>query len=95
MLDPDSRYRSTPTTEHVTANGRAIVHLRRRFLPPGASLSPIARAVVTEADRLDLISARTIGDPVQYWRICDANDAMNPAELEAEPGRVLWISTED
>lgn len=95
MIDPDSRYRSTPTAEHVTPTGRTIVHLRRRFVPERSTLTPIARAVITEGDRLDLVSARTIGDPLQYWRICDANEAMNPAELEAQPGRVLWISTED
>lgn len=95
MIDPDSRYRSIPTTEHTTATGRAIVHLRRRFVPAPSTLTPVARAVITEGDRLDLVSARAIGDPLQYWRICDANEAMNPAELEAAPGRVLWISTEE
>ena len=39
-------------------------------------------------DRLDLITARTLGDPEQFWRICDANDALDPDDL-AEPGRRL------
>ena len=43
---------------------------------------------------LDLIveiTARTLGDPEQYWRVCDANDAMNPAELTVRPGRTLRV----
>jgi hypothetical protein len=95
MIEPGSRYQDTPTARHVTASGHTIVYLRRRFVPPADALTPVARAVFTEGDRLDLVSARTIGDPLQYWRICDANETMNPAELEAEPGRVLWISAED
>ena len=46
---------------------------------------------VTEGDRLDNITARTLGDPQQYWRICDANNSMHPAELTAEVGRTLKI----
>ena len=95
MIEPGSRYQDIPTTSHVTPTGRTIVHLRRRFVPPADALTPVGRAVFTEGDRLDLVSSRTIGDPLQYWRICDAHEAMNPAELEAEPGRVLWISAGD
>lgn len=95
MLDPDSRYADTPTTEHTTVAGKKIVHLRRRFIPPAAAHTPIARVVVTQADRLDLIAHRTIGDPRQYWSICDANEAMRPADLEEPAGRVLWIATRE
>lgn len=92
MIDPESRYRDTSTTEHVTSTGRRIVHLRRRFLPPATSLTPVARAIVTEGDRLDLVAARTIGDPLQWWQVADANDAMNPAELEGPSGRLLDVA---
>ena len=40
---------------------------------------------------MDLIAARTIGDAEQFWRICDANDAMNPADLTAESGETLRV----
>ena len=36
---------------------------------------------MAQGDRLDLITARTLGDPEQFWRVCDANDALDPAEL--------------
>ena len=31
--------------------------------------------------RLDTIAASTIGDAQQFWRLCDANDALNPFDL--------------
>ena len=37
---------------------------------------------VTEGDRLDNITARFLGDPTQFWRVCDANLALLPDELE-------------
>ena len=46
---------------------------------------------VTPDDRLDLITANTLGDPEQFWKICDANNAMNPAELTATSGQVVRI----
>jgi hypothetical protein len=46
---------------------------------------------VVQGDRLDLIAARTLGDSEQFWRVCDANDAMDPHELTAEPGRAVRV----
>ena len=51
----------------------------------------LGEVTVTEGDRLDLITARTLGDPEQFWQICDANNAMNPVDLTAELGRSLVI----
>ena len=71
--------------------GRLLVYHARRFLPQG-SLLPVAQEInVVEGERLDLIAFRTLGDPEQYWRICDANDAMNPRELLSRVGRRLRI----
>jgi hypothetical protein len=53
----------------------------------------LAEVTVTEGDRLDMITFRTLGDPLHFWRVCDANNAMNPVELTAEPGRKLRIAT--
>jgi hypothetical protein len=93
VFDPASRYVGLPTAELHTATGRTIVYVTRRFLPSADQLTPVARVVVTEDDRLDLISARTLGDPLQYWRVCDSNEAMNPEELVDDPGRLLWVAT--
>lgn len=91
MFNPDSRYHDLETALHVTASGRSIPYKRRRFLPQGASLPELAVVTVRQGDRLDLIAARAFGDVAQYWRLCDANDAMNPVELTATPGAALKI----
>ncbi len=44
---------------------------------------------VTAGERLDIITAHTLSDPQQYWRVCDVNDTMNPADLTAEPYQAL------
>jgi nucleoid-associated protein YgaU len=46
--------------------------------------------VVTAGERLDQIAARYYGDPLKYWLICDANDAIFPEDLLV-PGRILDI----
>ena len=92
MFASTSRYYSIETTATVTAQGRTIVYARRRFLPQGTDMPLLAEVTVIEGDRLDLIAARTLGDPEQFWRICDANNAMNPFDLTRENGRSLRIA---
>ncbi|MGH8763141.1 MAG: LysM domain-containing protein [Nitrosospira sp.] len=83
------------TLEGLGTEGREIVYLRRRFLPPRSGTSAgaaIAEHTVTQNERLDNITARYLGDPAQFWRVCDANNAMQPRELTAEIGRRLYIA---
>ncbi len=91
MLEPNSRYTAVKIGEYEATDGRKLTYLRRRFLPQGKSLPRLVDVTVTEGDRLDLITARTIGDSEQFWRVCDANDALNPFDLITQPGRVLKI----
>ena len=46
---------------------------------------------VTDGERLDVIAALLLGDPTQFWRLCDANLATRPEELET-PDRVLNVT---
>jgi len=93
MFTPASRYYSLETSTLTTTDGRDIVYLRRRLLPDGAKAVILAEHVVTQGDRLDNISARSLGDAEQFWLICDANNAMRPEDLtaESEIGRRLSI----
>jgi len=91
MFDYKSRYYNLETVKLTLPDGREAVYKRRRFLPDGASMPLLAEVTVRDSDRLDLISYRTLGDPLQFWRVADANDAMNPFELTDEPGRVLRV----
>jgi hypothetical protein len=91
MFDPTSRYAGLETNLYVTEDGREIRYVRRRFLPRGRDLELLVEVEVRQSDRTDLIANRTLGNPELFWRICDANDAMDPFELEEEPGRTLRV----
>ncbi|WP_200892086.1 LysM domain-containing protein [Methyloterricola oryzae] len=91
MFEPNSRYDLIETATFIGPDGQPLAYKRRRLLPQPESLTVLAEVTVTEGDRLDTITARTLGDPQQYWRVCDASRAMNPAELTATPGLVLRV----
>jgi hypothetical protein len=90
MFSATSRYANLETATHQTSDGRTVVYVRRRFIPP-MSGTVVTEHQVVEGDRLDNITARYLGDPEQFWLICDANTAMQPADLTAEIGRRLNI----
>jgi hypothetical protein len=91
MFDSGSRYALIETATVRDGDGRVIAYKRRRFLPQGAAMPLLVEALVAQGDRLDLITARTLGDPEHFWRVCDANDALDPAELTARPGRRIRV----
>lgn len=91
MFDPNSRYAKIKTTSLTDPDGREVTYIRRRFLPRSADLPTLVEVTVAQGDRLDLLTARAIGDPEQFWRACDASDAMNPTDLTAEVGARVRI----
>lgn len=92
MFDPDSRYAPLSTAKKVGPDGREHVYVTRRFLPRGDRMTTLLEVAVAAGDRLDLIATRVLGDPLQYFRICDANEAMDPHELTAEPDTRLRVA---
>lgn len=91
MFEYTSRYYNLETAQYTTIDGLKIAYKRRRFLPQGSSMLLGAEVAVTKDDRLDLIAAQTLGDPEQFWQVCDINNTMNPAELLAEPVQQVQI----
>lgn len=91
MFQPGSRYYRIPTATHVREDGVEVTYVRRRLLPSGERMSTLVEVRFEEGDRLDLIAGRTLGNPEHFWRICDAENAMAPEELEREPGRRLRV----
>jgi hypothetical protein len=89
---PNSRYANLTTAQLTTPDGRTITYLQRRFLPPPENFALLQTYVVVQGDRLDNVTAKFLGDPVQFWRLCDANRAMHPGELTATIGRRLRIT---
>lgn len=92
LFPPTSRYHTIETTTFKSADGKEIIHLKRRFVPAPERFTLLQEHLVVEGDRLDNITALYLNDPLQFWRICDANNAMNPPELTAEIGRRLRIT---
>lgn len=91
MIAPGSRYFNIQTATYEPGGERPIAYVRRRFLPRGERMPVLVEITLTEGDRLDSITARTLGDPEQFWRVCDANDTMNPADLVAETGASILV----
>jgi nucleoid-associated protein YgaU len=91
----DSRYYASPTLTYTTPAGQMITYLARRIVPqPGSpNFATIATHTVVQGDRLDLIAAKYLGDPLMFWLICDANGAIDPEKLVETPGTVLNITT--
>ena len=90
-LPPNSRYAGVGTGTIVARDGRHIVYFRRRFVPAPERFATLEEHVVAVAERLDQIAARYFSDPELYWRLCDANRALNPGALTDAPGRRLTI----
>lgn len=92
MFPLTSRYHTTQTAQLETGDGEPVVYLRRRFIPPPERFELLTEHLVTDGERLDNITAQYLGDPEQFWRICDANGAMRPDELTETVGRRLRIT---
>jgi len=92
MFPANSRYQNVATTTYTTPAGKSIVYLERRFIPTPDQFATIQLYVVKQGDRIDNIASATIGDPELYWRLCDANLAMRPADLTDTLGRSLRIT---
>jgi hypothetical protein len=88
---PDSRYFNLETARFAGSDGRPLIYLGRRVVPPAERFEALGEHTVADGQRLDQIAAQYLGDPLQFWRLCDANNAVDPAELE-EPGRRLRIT---
>lgn len=87
-----SRYHGLETTAWEGPAGETIVYLRRRFVPSPERFALLQEHQVSEHERLDHVAAHYLGDPEQFWRICDANNALRPEELTESPGTVLRIT---
>jgi nucleoid-associated protein YgaU len=90
----DSRYYGSATLTFTTPAGQSVSYLARRIVPqPGTpNFATVSRHTVVQGDRLDLIAAKYLGDPLLFWLLCDANGALRPQDLVATPGSVLSIT---
>jgi hypothetical protein len=88
MFFKGSRYENVEADSITNAQGQVIRFKKVRFIPDTPAQAAV---VVNQGERLDHIAQRVYQDPEIYWRICDANLAMWPPDLVAEPGRILKV----
>lgn len=88
---PDSRYHSLPTLSLTQVDGTIVRYLARRIVPQPEQYASIRQFVVVEGARLDNVAAKTLGNPLLFWMLCDANLAMDPDDLTSQPGRSISI----
>jgi hypothetical protein len=87
-----SRYYGIASAQTTAPDGTVITYLKRRFVPPPEHFATLAERQVVSGDRVDNLAARYLGDPEQYWRLCDANGAMDPQALTEVVGSVVRIT---
>jgi hypothetical protein len=88
LYPPQSRYHGIQTAMINDGSGRTVTYLLRRFVPDPDRFQEIKQHVVRDGQRLDIIAAMELGDPTLFWRLCDANRAIAPEELEVTGKRL-------
>lgn len=90
MFPVTSRYHAVEIATCTMDEVRTVAYLRRRFLP-ALPMTLESEHLVVQGDRLDNLAAKYLGDPEQFWRVCDANPALLPDELTRVVGRQIGI----
>ena len=91
LFSAKSRYYGIDTTT-ITSGERTVRYVLRRFVPQPDQFLVLQEHTVLQGQRLDNITAQYMGDPTLFWRLCDANNAVNPDELTETIGRKLKIT---
>ncbi len=92
---PTSRYYGVKTATLLQPDGTMVPFLRRRFVPGSDRFTVVREHQVTSGERIDHLATTYLGDPEQYWRLCDANDALRPDLLTERVGSVVSIALPD
>jgi len=88
MFFKGSRYENVETDSIPNSRGQLVQFKTVRFIPDTPARLGV---IVKQEERLDQIAHRIYQDPELFWRICDANRALWPDDLVAEPGRTIKI----
>jgi hypothetical protein len=89
---PNSRYSGIGTLLMEAADGSTIVYVKRRFIPQPERFTVLGIHRVIESERIDNITARYLGDPELFWRVCDANRVLDPGVLTDRVGNEILIT---
>jgi hypothetical protein len=96
MFESNSRYYNLPIATMTVIDRQGmpseVRYLRRRFIPSSEGMTTLVEHTVTQGERLDNITARYLGDPTQFWRLCDTNHVIDSNQLTDEIGRTIKIA---
>lgn len=87
---PSSRYADTGVATWTAPDGTVHRFIGRRLVPQPEALATAGWERVHPGDRIDTLAARALGDPLSFWRLCDAAGVTDPAELE-QSGRLARV----
>jgi hypothetical protein len=88
----ESRYYGLPLLTCSAPAGSQVSYVSRRFIPPPAAFTVRQRYRVKQGDRIDVVAATLLGNPLSYWQVCDANLAGSPSDVTAVPGAFIAIT---
>lgn len=89
---PTSRYYGLETKILESKDHKKQVFVKRRFIAQPEAFDLLQEHRVSQDERLDNIAHNYLGDPEQFWRICDANAVMHPNSLTEEIGNIIKIT---
>lgn len=92
LFPPTSRYSGIGTAVLDPDGERPVRYLRRRFVPHPERLPTLGHHVVVDRERPDHVAAAELGNPEQFWRLCDANRETFADDLVATIGRRLRVA---
>ncbi|MFJ4245045.1 tail protein X [Streptomyces iakyrus] len=79
MFSKQSRYHAVPDVAGSRRDRRSVVGKDLRVLP---NITGSFTHTIGDGDRLDQLAFQYYGQPLHYWRICDANpDFLSPLAL--------------
>ena len=87
MIDRTSRYAKVETAVAVDPTGGEVELLQLRLAP---ETTGVYTHTPQDGDRLDLLAHKFLKDSRKFWRICDAQDQLDPFDVIA-PGQPLVI----
>ena len=74
MFEPSSRYANIEDASLRVRDreGKSgdVPYKRRRFISLPEGQTTLVEHAVTQGDRLDNLTARYLGGPTQFWRVC-------------------------
>lgn len=91
MFDKNSRYAGLTLIQYIDTANHVIDYVPRRFSPQPNSMPILTQTTLGDQERIDQVANRTLGNPLLFWLVADANTGLNPWDLVKTAGVTLTI----